>query len=197
MLFRSYFSDAIPIDANKFKNRLKLLDHVAIDRLTGGAAHGKKFNSRPFFPFYDTGKFPENDDLPDDSGDMCFKIEIHDFKLWHFGLVSLLLKDLHNGRILAGFGKNKGFGRVKLLPGYTRIEAITHSNGVLSEMATTNTSKVGGFLNVSETIKPDRYFWISPENGILHEVVKNAVSSFREKVLEWTPENIISEAEIK
>ncbi len=194
---RIYCSDAVPIDVNKFKNRLKLLDHVAIDRFTGGAAHGKKFNSRPFFPFYETSKFPENNDLPDDSGDMCFKIEIHDFKLWHFGLVSLLLKDLHNGRISVGFGKNKGFGRVKLLPGHTRMEAITHSKGVLSEMATTHTSKVGGFLYVSETIKPDRYFWISPENGILYEVVKNAVSSFSEKVLEWTPENTIPEAEIK
>ncbi|MEC4685787.1 MAG: RAMP superfamily CRISPR-associated protein [Nitrospirota bacterium] len=194
---RIYFSDAVPIDANKFKNRLKLLDHVAIDRFTGGAAHGKKFNSRPFYPFYEVGRFPENDDLPDDSGDICFKIEIHDFKLWHFGLVSLLLKDLHNARISVGFGKNKGFGRVKLLPGSTRMEAITHGNGVLSEMATTPTSKVGGFRYVSATIKPDRYFWISPENGILYEVVKNAVSSFREKVLEWTPENIIPEAEIK
>ncbi|MBF0528733.1 MAG: hypothetical protein HQK55_05575 [Deltaproteobacteria bacterium] len=106
---RITFSDAVPVNVQIFENRRKLLDHVALDRFTGGAADQAKFNSRPYFPLG-----PALPDELDGNGDLVCEIELFDFDDWHLGLVLMMLRDMRLGRIYLGHGKNKGFGKVRL-----------------------------------------------------------------------------------
>jgi len=171
------FKDAYPLDSEKFKQRIKLLDHVAIDRFTGGAAEGKKFNSRPFFP-----KNP-----PDDSGDLQFQLELVDFKLWHLGLVALLLKDLQLGKIRIGYGRTKGLGKVKLLSETVEIEALTCERGILKKLLPESPKSIGGFLYIPpEKVKPGKNFWLSKDDRF-YPIVKKAVEAFRKEINSWRP----------
>jgi len=174
---RIRFKDAYPKDQERFKQRIKLLDHVAIDRFTGGAAEGKKFNSRPFFP-----KNP-----PDDSGDLWFQLELVDFELWHLGLVALLLKDLRLGKVRIGYGRTKGFGKVKLLPGTIEIEGLTCERGILRGLLTESSKIIGGFLHIPPTkVKPGENFWLSKDDKF-YPIVEKAVKAFREVISSWKP----------
>lgn len=88
----------------------KLLDHVAIDRFTGGPVGSKKFTSRPLM-----------------RGSFTTYIALEDFKPWELGLVAYLLKDLHDADLRVGYGKAKGFGKVKAVVTGFRIEAAANS----------------------------------------------------------------------
>lgn len=99
--------EAYPENPVAFENRLKLEDFVAIDRFRGGAAEQQKFNARPFFP----------KGIDDSSGDLEFYLEVRaGAEDWEIGLIALVLKDLRDGLIRVGYGKRKGFGKVKLIP---------------------------------------------------------------------------------
>ncbi|MEW6418393.1 MAG: RAMP superfamily CRISPR-associated protein [Nitrospirota bacterium] len=183
---RLYFSDALPVDRDRFKAGLKLLDHVAIDRFTGGSASGKKFNSMPFFPSYPDGVFPTDNGLPGDSGDMKFKVVLHDFESWHLGLVALLLKDLLLGNIKIGYGTRKGFGKIKLLKDI-RIEGLTYKGGILEPLVKEKGKTIGGFWHIPETvIKSGTNFWLSSEEP-LYEIICSAVKDFQDELKRWKP----------
>ncbi len=186
---RLYFSDVFPVCEDSFKTGLKLLDHVAIDRFTGGAASQRKFNSMPFFPSYPEGMSLEGGGLPDDSGDIKFRIVLHDFELWHLGLIALLLKDLYLGNIKIGYGTRKGFGKVKLIDG-VRIEGLTHRGGVLEALASDTGKTIGGFWHIPETrVRAGTNFWLSKEEP-LYEIVSKAVKDFRAVLMEWKPKSV-------
>jgi CRISPR-associated RAMP protein (TIGR02581 family) len=70
-------------------------DGVGIDRFTGGASRGAKF------------------DLEVITGG-TFETEIHlrNIELWQLGLVGFLLQDLKDGLIRIGMGKSRGLGKV-------------------------------------------------------------------------------------
>lgn len=70
-------------------------EFVAIDRFTGGAAEGKKFNARYCFG-------------PTLAGQL--KIDLSRIEARHAGLLILTLRDLIEGDIPLGFGRSKGFG---------------------------------------------------------------------------------------
>jgi CRISPR/Cas system CSM-associated protein Csm3 (group 7 of RAMP superfamily) len=70
-------------------------EFVAIDRFTGGASKGKKFNAYYCFAPSFTGQL---------------KIELDRIDLHHAGLLVLTLRDLMEGDITLGFGRSKGFG---------------------------------------------------------------------------------------
>ena len=114
---RLRFSDLRPIDPDGFESRRKFLDHVALDRFTGGAADQAKFNSRPYFP---PGPGEELDN--DEQGDLEGEIEMFDYEPRHLGMLLMLLRDLRLGRVCLGHGKYKGFGRVRLQ--WAAVEAI-------------------------------------------------------------------------
>jgi len=166
-------SNAYPLNPEAFEKGLKLMDHVAIDRFTGGSAEGKKFNARPFFPT----------NPPDGSGDMCFYICLEDFEKWHFGLIALLLKDLMNGRIAIGYGKNKGFGRVRLLPETLRIRVLTSKGGELKGYLNTN-NKIAEIIEGEIEVKRGRNFWID-RSCRFYEYVRDSIMDFRDKLNEW------------
>jgi CRISPR/Cas system CSM-associated protein Csm3 (group 7 of RAMP superfamily) len=94
---RIAFSDASLME--EMEARLKLFDHVAIDRFTGGAAEAKKFDTRPL--------------LPGDGPLFTFGIHLERFEPWMVGLLAYLLKDLHTGDIRLGRATHRGYGRIR------------------------------------------------------------------------------------
>jgi hypothetical protein len=71
-------------------------DFLAIDRFTGGGVYGAKFDTAPLLK----AQF---------KGEMI----LHDPEAWELGWLTLLLRDLYDGRLTIGFGAAKGYGRVK------------------------------------------------------------------------------------
>lgn len=71
-------------------------DGVGIDRLTGGAAHGAKF------------------ELEVVSTGTTFETEIHlrNFETWQLGMLMLVLQDLADGLVRVGSGRSRGLGAV-------------------------------------------------------------------------------------
>jgi len=75
----------------------KVLDFLAIDRFTGGALEGAKFDAAALWrPVFDVRLFLEE---PED---------------WEIGWLALVLRDLAEGRITIGFGAAKGFGQARV-----------------------------------------------------------------------------------
>lgn len=74
----------------------ELRDGVGIDRLTGGAAHGAKF------------------DLEAVSSGVAFETQVYlrNFEVWQLGMVLLAVKDLEDELIRLGSGTSRGFGNV-------------------------------------------------------------------------------------
>ena len=70
-------------------------DGVGIDRFTGGAARGAKFDLEVI-----------------NEGMFATAMHIRNFELWQLGLLGFVLQDLKDGFIRIGFGKSRGFGKV-------------------------------------------------------------------------------------
>ncbi|MCP4417676.1 MAG: hypothetical protein GY805_13720, partial [Chloroflexi bacterium] len=69
-------------------------DFLAIDRFTGGGLEGAKFDAAPLVgAVFQTA------------------VTLHDPAAWELGLLTLLLRDLADGRLTIGFGAAKGYGR--------------------------------------------------------------------------------------
>ena len=71
-------------------------DGVGIDRLTGGASHGAKF------------------ELEVVSRDVVFETEIHlrNFEIWQLGMLFVVLQDMEDELIRIGSGRSRGLGKV-------------------------------------------------------------------------------------
>ena len=71
-------------------------DGVGIDRLTGGASHGAKF------------------ELEVVSKDVSFETDIHlrNFEIWQLGMLFVVLQDLEDELIRIGSGRSRGLGQV-------------------------------------------------------------------------------------
>jgi CRISPR-associated RAMP protein (TIGR02581 family) len=71
-------------------------DGVGIDRLTGGASHGAKFE----LEVVGTG--------------VVFETQIHlrNFEIWQLGMLFVILDDLQDGLIHIGSGRSRGLGKV-------------------------------------------------------------------------------------
>ena len=69
-------------------------DFLAIDRFTGGGLEGAKFDAAPLVgAVFETA------------------VTLHNPATWELGLLTLLLRDLADGRLTIGFGAAKGYGR--------------------------------------------------------------------------------------
>ncbi|HZS75779.1 MAG TPA: CRISPR-associated RAMP protein Csx7 [Ktedonobacteraceae bacterium] len=75
----------------------ELRDGVGIDRLTGGASHGAKF------------------DLEVVSEGVVFETTIHlrNFEIWQLGMLFIVLQDMENELLRLGSGRSRGLGQVK------------------------------------------------------------------------------------
>jgi len=89
------FADALPIEGTE--PLVDFRDGIGIDRFTGGAAHGAKFEYTAIV----SGKFETT-------------ITIKNFELWQLGLLQIVIEDMNRGIIRIGSGKSRGMGRVKV-----------------------------------------------------------------------------------
>src|SRR5581483_1816282 len=71
-------------------------DGVGIDRLTGGASHGAKFE----LEVMSTGAIFETD------------IHLRNFEIWQLGMLFIVLQDLADELIRIGSGRSRGLGKV-------------------------------------------------------------------------------------
>jgi CRISPR/Cas system CSM-associated protein Csm3 (group 7 of RAMP superfamily) len=168
---RLIVSDAVPTDPDQFRARLKLLDHVALDRFTGGAADGLKFNARPFFPPHDPGACPD--------GDLEFEIELRDFESWHLGMLLLLLRDLRLERIGVGFGRNKGQGKVRLES--ASLSVLTTASGCCGPGLLEKDRAIAGFGVFDSGLGFDGSGYLIPERAELVPVFRKAQQELRQK----------------
>lgn len=122
-------------------------DGIAIDRFTGGAARRAKFQLQAL-----------------SQGTFTSSIRIRNFELWQLSLTLISLKDFLNGFVRIGYGKSRGFGKVK----GTIINTSLYYFG--SNLPEKNEIKgIGAFLKKEEAIsygysKEDRIIGID-----LHE----------------------------
>ena len=72
-------------------------DGVGIDRLTGGASHGAKF------------------ELEVVSTGVAFETDIHlrNFEMWQLGMLFVVLQDMEDELIRIGSGRSRGLGKIK------------------------------------------------------------------------------------
>ena len=70
-------------------------DGVGIDRFSGGAARGAKFDLEVI-----------------NEGVFATALHIRNFELWQLGLIGFVLQDLKDGFIRIGFGKSRGLGKI-------------------------------------------------------------------------------------
>jgi CRISPR-associated RAMP protein (TIGR02581 family) len=95
-----YIADAYPDQAI---DDLAVRHQVAIDRLSGGVAVG------PFdLEVAQTGRFET-------------QITLINFECWQLGLLALTVRDLSESRLLLGYGKSRGLGRVKAYLGRLEV----------------------------------------------------------------------------
>lgn len=93
---RISIDDAYLVDSSR-PRPTELRDGVGIDRLTGGAAHGAKF------------------DLEAVSPQVAFttRLYLRNFEIWQLGMLLLVVQDLTEGLIRLGSGTSRGMGSVK------------------------------------------------------------------------------------
>ena len=109
------------------KQQTELRDGVGIDRLTGGASHGAKFELQ----VVSTGMEFETD------------IHIRNFEVWQLGMLFVVMQDLQDGLIHIGSGRSRGLGKVTAriseasynrLPGGFVSSTIRNSNEPENEL---------------------------------------------------------------
>ena len=81
-------------DSNEIKEQR---DGIGIDRLTGGASHGAKF------------------ELEVVSSGVAFETDIHlrNYEVWQLGMIFAVLQDMQDELIRVGSGRSRGLGKVK------------------------------------------------------------------------------------
>lgn len=103
------------IPANEVNNwRDMIFDHLAVERFSGGAMEGKKFDA-----------------VPVTKGTFEGQIAVWGDELWVLGLVALFFKDLAEGLIRFGAGKTRGYG--KLRGKLTRVDAYLLAGTKMAE----------------------------------------------------------------
>ena len=116
---RFSISDAYPLPDHKPSPEAR--DGIAIDRFTGGTAHGALFDLKVLVG----GKFEAN-------------LRLTNYELWQLAALNLLLSDLADEMITIGSGRSRGLGRVRItVPSYclTYVWAVEHLAG-LYQLAT-------------------------------------------------------------
>ena len=123
---------------------LEIRDGVAIDRFTGGAAKGAKYDLEVLT-----------------KGDFQSTLEIRNFERWQIGLIALVLRDMEDGLVRIGFGKSRGLGRIKAE--ITRLQITYYNRDVtvlsgLARLCTKEECQAYGFFKetkeATDTVPP-------------------------------------------
>ena len=121
---RVAISDAYLAEDSREKTEQR--DGVGIDRLTGGAASGAKF------------------DLEVVSSGVDFETDIYmrNFEVWQLGILMLIVTDLEDGLIRIGSGRSRGLGNVKA----TISEVSVNYLGAVNERSANDVWGLGKLL---------------------------------------------------
>ena len=122
---RVAISDAYLAEESQQKTEQR--DGVGIDRLTGGAASGAKF------------------DLEVVSSGVDFETDIYmrNFEVWQLGILMLIVADLEDGLIRIGSGRSRGLGNVKA----TISEVSVNYLGAVNERSANDVWGLGKLLD--------------------------------------------------
>ncbi len=172
---RLSLEDAYPIAGKEIQE--KKLDFVAIDRFTGGALDKAKFNAR-----IATGG--------------CFKSQlilngVEVSKLHELALIAHLFKDLYLKDIRLGYGKYKGFGKVKGILREIRLLQTQEDDGLISDLDLKNIfPKTNGYWHNSgiwhvltipaEEFRSGSMYKLLPEDGNLRTIIDRLDTAFNE-----------------
>ncbi|MCD4681838.1 MAG: hypothetical protein K8R86_01035 [Bacteroidales bacterium] len=96
---RMNISDAYPDSKHMPDSQGEIRDGVGIDRVTGGAFRGAKFQYQVVV-----------------GGEYLTEISITNFELWQLGLWGVFISDSADGMISVGSGSSRGFGRIEIVP---------------------------------------------------------------------------------
>lgn len=121
-----FFTDAY----DNMDQAAQVIDNVAIDRFTGGALEGAKFNTEVATKVNLKGR-----------------IILKDIEEWQAGLIAFVLRDWMMGDIRIGFGKMKGYGRCKV--DLQKITLCWQDNNWLKDKIKESNTNAGknGFYN--------------------------------------------------
>jgi CRISPR-associated RAMP protein (TIGR02581 family) len=156
------------------RNPVESRDGVGIDRLTGGAAHGAKF------------------ELETVSSDVQFQTEVHlrNFETWQLGLLLLAVQDFEDGLIRIGSGRSRGLGSVEGGVDSVTINYLAPVNG----KPPSEVWGLGKFLHLADDASygtwPDDVLSVAPEptetrRGIRLQArfKENSLGDLREKAV--------------
>jgi len=161
--------------------RIKKRDMVGIDRLTGGASSGAKF------------------DLTAVCAGAEFESEIYlrNFECWQLGAVFILLDDLRDGLIRLGYGTSRGFGEVTCDFDRVSITRIGRVDAAQKEIA--GLGKILGdgsygtfqddFLTLATLPEPEvegiRTVWILDNKDLIKDLKSVAAAEFVKRIEDW------------
>ncbi len=149
---RLSFSDAYLTGDYKKSHLLEIRDGVAIDRLTGGAASGAKYDLEVLT-----------------RGEFGTTLDIRNFERWQLGLIALVLRDMEQGLVRVGFGKSRGLGKFRAKITNFKIayynRKVSHLSG-LSELCSEEENDDYGFSAETGDKSP---LPESEPNGLRHE----------------------------
>jgi CRISPR/Cas system CSM-associated protein Csm3 (group 7 of RAMP superfamily) len=117
---RVVVSEAYPSNPEFFRQQLKTLERVSIDRITSGAAEKRLFSVRPLFTPL----------TPNQALSLNFSVEMECPADWELGLMLFTLRDLCRSRLRVGFGKYVGQGKVTAA--ITKFEYLIRPGSPLS-----------------------------------------------------------------
>ncbi|MBE3558149.1 MAG: CRISPR-associated RAMP protein [Ktedonobacteraceae bacterium] len=175
-------------------------DGVGIDRLTGGASHGAKFELEVISP------------------GVAFETSIHlrNFEIWQLGMLFVLIQDMEDELIRIGSGRSRGLGNVRAEISDTSIGGrpggfVTRTmRGGQEQEPADQLWGLGRWLNDgSYGTQPTDYVQLSPpveqrERGIrlervfageaLNRLRSLAIDQFVTRIQQWTEPSALADA---
>jgi CRISPR-associated RAMP protein (TIGR02581 family) len=147
-------------------------DGVGIDRFTGGAAQGAKFDLEVVT-----------------EATFATQLHLRNFELWQLGLVGLLVRDLADGLIRLGSGKSRGLGRVRGAVQSVRLDFL----GARSPQTQNGQLIVRGMGSLIEPTMAKAYGITSPDEVSVPAPTASAINGVRAsyrfdgKTFDWDP----------
>lgn len=184
---RVYVNDAYLSGNPGAKQYKESRDGVGIDRFSGGAAHGAKFEMEVV------------------SAGVAFETDVYlkNFEIWQLGAMMVVLQDLEDELIRIGSGKSRGLGKIK---GASDLVVIRHIESNLNEKLPNQVWGLGQFLNPDEGYGTDLDDRLELENApeeihnglrraqnfegeCLGELKTRAIEHFVQKITTWRVED--------
>jgi CRISPR/Cas system CSM-associated protein Csm3 (group 7 of RAMP superfamily) len=144
-------------------------DFVAIDRFTGGSLNQAKFDAAPLYKARFSGE-----------------IILHDPTRWELGLLTLLLRDLVENRLIVGFGGAKGYGRIgagnlNWTVGFITTADLMEGEHILFPTIVADAPEDSGLYQLAE-FKPAQNGWL-PEGW--QAAAQEWITAFKDTVITY------------